>query len=191
MRKLSSKLRAIQGLFLFNGLPALSLILFSVACHAQCYTGPLQIAPSTLTLSPTYWAPGQSYNVVIMDTAGGFVPYYPQPGYNKFTEYVLTAASYNSSNYSTEDPNVTTSNEAYVSANEITFNVSVAAGAPTENDAFRSCAPAGISSEARGISRLRHVPSLRQRQALPPCPQMYGRLDSKRRSRSRGPVLFQ
>lgn len=62
---------------------------------------------------------------------------------------VMTEASYDSRNYVAEDPNVTVtpSNFApvYVSPNKVTFGVTVAAGAPTEADAFMlTCQGAGI-----------------------------------------------
>ncbi len=94
-----------------------------------------------VNIAPMFWAPGQSYNIVLTNPQGYFYAYTPQPGYVQFTEYVLTAASYNAGIYYSEDPSVTTSNEVYVSPTVITFNVAVAANAPTETDGFSLWCP--------------------------------------------------
>jgi len=100
--------------------------LSATICHAQCYEGPLGWEVYT-TISPQDWAPGQSYNVMLTNPAGYFAD---GPGYF----YVFTAASYDAGDLYTEDPNVTVSALTYVSPTEITLNVTVAAGASTEDD---------------------------------------------------------
>ena len=41
-------------------------------CHAQCWNGPPDVYPQ-LTLSPQYWAPGQSYTVTVTNPQGYFI----------------------------------------------------------------------------------------------------------------------
>ena len=103
--------------------------------HAQCYEPPANQAPQ-VTLSPTYWAPGQTYTVTLSDPQGYFVPYTPRPGFLPATLYVLTTASYDAGAYTTEDPNVTVTNLTLVNSSTITFTATVLGSAPVEADGF-------------------------------------------------------
>ena len=101
--------------------------------RAQCYEPPANQAPQ-VTLSPTYWAPGQTYTVTLSDPQGYFVSYTPSPGFLPATLYVLTAASYDSGIYYAEDPNVTVTNLTLVNSSTITFTATVLGSAPVEAD---------------------------------------------------------
>jgi len=108
------------------------LPLSAPVCNAQCYGAPADI-PLQITVSPQSISPGYNYTITITNPLGYF---YNNTGPNFAVQpevYVVTAANFETF---TEDPNVTTSNLTFVNANTITFNVSVAAGAPVEDDAI-------------------------------------------------------
>jgi hypothetical protein len=127
--------------------------LMATFCNAQCPTPPSN-APSNivLTITPTDWAPGQSYNVTVV---------FPQPWLfpGSGTIYVITRASLANQDYFTEDPAVTVSNTAYVSSTELTFTVSVSSNAPTESD--------GMVLSCQGMSPL--VPTVGTYFNISPC----------------------
>ncbi len=87
----------------------LFLPLFATFCHAQCYGAPPGQGPIA-TLSPQYWAPGQTYNVTVTNPQGQFVdvgvPY----------TYVSTAYYYDMGDSNIEAPYVTVSNPWHTSA---------------------------------------------------------------------------
>ena len=78
--------------WLAPSLPLLLILSASELSRAQCYEPPANQAPQ-ITLSPTYWAPGQTYTVTLSDPQGYFVSYTPGPDLVPATLYVLTAAS--------------------------------------------------------------------------------------------------
>ena len=103
---------------------------------ALCYGGPLSPIPA-FTLTPQYWAPGQSnIPITVTSNPGSFVAYTPPPYDVPDTAYILTQASYYAEDWFTEDPNVTVTLPVYVSPTEITFSATVLSSAPTEPDAF-------------------------------------------------------
>ena len=115
--------------------PLFLLIISVMVCHAQCWNGP---SGTVISHSPLYWAPGQSYNVVLTAAQPDFIqnPYplssFPPPAF-----YAVTAAAFNPANNSwPEDPNVTVGAPVLVSASEVTVAVTVSASAPTEGDAL-------------------------------------------------------
>jgi len=103
-------MRRIQALCLL----AMSTVLFflpSHVCSAQCWN--YTSNGFTLSASPEYWAPGQSYNVVITSSIPNFTN-----GTSPLGPLVLTAAAYNtgiSGGPWAEDPNVVVTNPAYIS----------------------------------------------------------------------------
>jgi hypothetical protein len=119
----------------FGRLRLLAILVFlplsAPLCHAQCYEGSSSGVPIPTTLSPSYYAPGQTYNANLTVPSGGFTT---ACGSTVF--YIVNAASYDQGLYYDEDPYVTVSNLAYVSPTEITFTVTVASNAPTESDAW-------------------------------------------------------
>jgi hypothetical protein len=120
-------------------IPLFLLIFFAMSANAQCYYPPggANINPTGAGISPYYWAPGYSYNVVLTDPQGYLVP---DSGYTKNlvgTMFIITLANAGEGNFSTEDPNVTvTSPLTWVSPTEDTFSVSVGSGAPVGGDAW-------------------------------------------------------
>lgn len=110
---------------------ASSLLLVASAHAAICNDGPPGGIVG-LTISPFYWAPGQSYNVTLTDPQADLT----DNGTSGLSPnlFVVTAANFNEENYTIEDPNVTVTNETFVSASVLTFTVTIAANAPTEND---------------------------------------------------------
>ena len=85
----------------------LLLLPFAAIAHAQCYGGPLSPIPA-FTLTPQYWAPGQSnIPITVTSNPGSFVAYTPPPYDVPDTAYILTQASYYAEDWFTEDPNVT------------------------------------------------------------------------------------
>lgn len=102
---------------------------WGVICHAQCDEGPP--GPRHITITPNFWAPGQTYTVTVTEQEGYFVPYSPSsPNGAPATAYVVTESNFDAGNYYYEDPNVTLSLPVLVSPTQITFTATVAAGAP-------------------------------------------------------------
>ena len=99
--------------------------------RGQCYQS--YYPPATATISPQYWAPGYTYTGVTLTISldqGPFVQTsVPWPPYM----VIAASAGFNPGNL-VEDPYVTASNLAYISPSQVSFNASVAAAAPTEND---------------------------------------------------------
>jgi hypothetical protein len=81
----------------------LLLALSATIGNAQCYN-PVPYQTPQLTLSPQYWAPGHSYNVVVTNPQGNFLS---EP-LNTAAVFVITQASYDQGNgsYTIEDPAV-------------------------------------------------------------------------------------
>ena len=109
------------------------LPLSATLCHAQCFDGASGGGVYAI-ISPSHFAPGQSYNASVTVPSGGFNPDTECP--TPAVLYIVNAASYGQGVYYQEDPFVTVSNLAYVSTTEITFTVTVASNAPTESDAW-------------------------------------------------------
>jgi IPT/TIG domain-containing protein len=118
------------------------LPLFAPLCHAQCFDGASGGGVYAI-ISPSHFAPGQSYNASVTVPSGGFNPDTECP--TPAVLYIVNAASYGQGDYYQEDSFVTVSNLAYVSTTEITFTVTVASNAPTETDAY-----ADISGDGAG-----------------------------------------
>src|SRR5271170_5099259 len=118
------------------------LPLSATLCHAQCFDGASGGGVYAI-ISPSHFAPGQSYNASVTVPSGGFNPDTECP--TPAVLYIVNAASYGQGVYYQEDPFVTVSNLAYVSTTEITFTVTVASNAPTESDAW-----ADISGDGAG-----------------------------------------
>ncbi len=110
----------------------LILLLSPAASHAQyaCWDGPLNPIPQgAISLSPQYWAPGQSYQVVLTTSPGGYFP----PESFAPNNYVITEDSYIAGTYYVQDPNVTVDTFiTYVSPTTATFKATVASSAPVE-----------------------------------------------------------
>lgn len=134
-------LTAVLIILSFSGLAARAQTNLPCATNPTFYQGQL--------FSPQYWAPGQSnLNVTLVDPAAPFTGGHSasQVGY-----YVMTQASYNNGNFTTEDPNVTVSNLQYVNPTTIAFTVSVLAGAPIEQDGFALWCPFAKYNVSPGI----------------------------------------
>jgi hypothetical protein len=122
-------------------LAVLILLTFSAAAagaqnNLACWNGS-QVG-NLVTWSPQYWAPGQTVPVTLTDPLGLFVGgYSPSQSYY----FVITQASYNAGSYTAEDPNVTVANLQYVNPTTISFQATVASGAPIGRDAFSLWCP--------------------------------------------------
>ncbi len=105
-------------------------------CHTQtpdCYPGDyggFNQQPTITGISPNVWAPGQTYTVVI---SGSWLPALPA-GCTTDLVHVYENSSYPYP-LTKIDPYVTVSNITPVSSTQTNFTVTIAANAPTENDA--------------------------------------------------------
>jgi hypothetical protein len=110
---------------------------FTSFCCAQCWNNNNPQGDGTISFSPNFWAPGQTYNVVATSSEGNFLPGTLNPPQ---APSIITSAAYyafeQTGSWPPEDPNITVTNNAYISATQVSFTVTVAAGAPTEEDAY-------------------------------------------------------
>jgi hypothetical protein len=114
----------------------------ALAAHAQACPNINPNQQQTFSISPSYWAPGQSYNVVVTGPSGAF--YQSSPGVTSV--YIFDPAQYTPGGpVYLEDPNVTHGLATYIDSQHASFSVSVAAGAPKQGDGLNfTCFQTGI-----------------------------------------------
>jgi hypothetical protein len=143
LERIGKKLAPLRLLAVLVFLP-----LSATLCHAQCFDGASGGGVYAI-ISPSHFAPGQSYNASVTVPSGGFNPDTECP--TPAVLYIVNAASYGQGVYYQEDPFVTVSNLAYVSTTEITFTVTVASNAPTESDAWSDISGSGAGGAGGSV----------------------------------------